>query len=939
MDADKSARHQAGDLGPAEELLRIERDLGIGLSVAESLFDTLRPALEAALRIPPIECGGVYLVDEATGGLTLKVHHGVSEALAATLSTFRADDPEMKLLLSDRSLYGLPEELVPRLAEVVGREGIRAVAIIPVKHQNRPVGGLALGARSQSEIPPFAREALESISARLGGVVSRVEAEEAVIRAKEQWEQTFDAVPDLIAIVDRDYRIMRINKAMADRLGMAPEQCVGAVCYRSVHGTEQPPPFCPHQQLLADGQEHTVEIDLPRLGGTFLVTASPLCDSQGRLYASVHVARDITERKLAEVRLRDSEKRLRTIFENASDVITYVDAAGRILDVNERVEEVLGYKREEILGRNFVALETIRPDDVPRLVDLFLKTLEKGRAMERVELELKHRSGGSVHVDVGTRFIKNGGVVKEIVSIFRDVTDRKRAEMELARAKQAAEAASRAKSEFLANVSHEIRTPLTAIIGFADLLISSDSTADERRAHVETIHRNAKNLLALINDILDLSKIEAEKIEIKPIEFPPWKVVGEVASLMRLRAAEKKLDLSVDYHFPLPAAIRTDPVRLRQILVNLVGNAVKFTDSGGVRISVRCAGPPGTLARMEFAVSDTGVGIQPEELGRLCEPFTQLDASAARRHGGTGLGLSISQRLAAMLGGRIEAASQPGKGSPFTVSIDPGPLDDAAMLDRLPPSAGRQEEPLEPSIERPLGGRVLVIEDSRDVRQLVRLVLEQSGVDVDLAEDGLSGCDLAIASLSREDPYDLILMDIQMPVMDGYEAARQLRRQGWRGPIVALTAHTMAGDRQRCLEAGCDDYVGKPLRLEELLTAVGRFLPALSPPPAAPPPEAESAAFLTSSRFSDAQKAMLSEQFLESLRERTEEVRRALEEDDQKLLCKAAHALHGTAGLVGFDEIARLARQVEEQARAGESLDRLQSSAEELLSACRQAES
>jgi PAS domain S-box-containing protein len=952
MAANDSNPSLSGLQAAAEELLRIERDLGVGLSVAGSLAETLQGALEAALRIPGVDCGGVYLLDEATGRVELAANRGVSEPLVRAVTRFNADDPEMRYLLIDRPAYGRAEELSPRHAEDIRRDGLLGLVVIPVKDQGRPVGALVLGSHTREEVAPAARDALASINSRLGGVVSRVRAEEAVVRSKEEWERTFDAVPDLIAIIDCHHRILRMNRAMAERMGVAPTDCVGKTCYECVHLADEPPPHCPHSKLLEDGREHMVEIeDDGRLKGTFLVTTSPIFDREGRLAGSVHVARDITERKHAEERLQESERRLRTIFDNATDVITYVDNSGRIVDVNDRVEEVLGYKREDIAGKNFAQLDLIRKEDIPRLVELFERTLGEGQAVERVELALKHKNGSTVFVEVGTRFIWNNGEVEEIVNIFHDITERKQAETELARAKQASESASRAKSEFLANMSHEIRTPLTAIVGFADLLMSLDLPADVRRQHLETIHANAESLLKLINDVLDLSKIEAEKLEIEPVECPPWGLVEEVRSLMRLRAAEKGLNLAVDYQFPLPAAIRTDPVRLRQILVNLIGNAVKFTDRGEVRIAVRCIRPPDAPARIEFAVSDTGVGMRAEDLGRLFQPFTQIDMSLSRRFGGSGLGLSISQRLAAMLGGRIEPQSRLGRGSTFVLSIDPGPLEHVPLLDRLPKPAEREGEPHKARFERTLAGRVLVVEDSRDVRHLIRLLLEQSGVEVDLAEDGRAGCEKGLASVRGGVPYDLILMDIQLPVMDGYESLRQLREGGWKGPIVALTAHAMSGDREKCIATGFDDYVAKPPRLEQLLDVVERYLlpdeckraekgagPICATDPSGRSGESDAIPFpslLGSSRFSEAQKAMLLEQFLEGLRERAEEIQSALDRGDAGLLCEAVHALYGTAGMLGFESIAQTARQIELQARRGSPIDALRSRGEELLEICR----
>ncbi|MBN2475003.1 MAG: response regulator [Pirellulales bacterium] len=416
-----------------------------------------------------------------------------------------------------------------------------------------------------------------------------------------------------------------------------------------------------------------------------------------------------------------------------------------------------------------------------------------------------------------------------IAAILEEREERRRQQQEKAALQElveAAEAASRAKSAFLANASHELRTPMTAILGYSDLLADPGISEGLRDAHVQTIRRNGHILLELIDNILDLSKIEADKMPVRRSECPLFQIVEELVSLLRVRATEADLSLDIDYVFPLPETIRTDPVRLRQVMMNLIGNAIKFTDRGGVRVRVRCRRPDGEPARVEIAVADTGIGMDDATIAHLFEPFTQADTSSTRNFGGTGLGLAISKRLAGMLGGDIAVESEPGKGSTFTLSIDAGSLDGVAMLDAPPRTILQATESATSDRRRALRGRVLLAEDGKDNQRLISAILTKAGLEVSVAENGRVAYETAAAAAAEGNLFDLIVMDMQMPEMDGYDATRRLRQDGWRGPIVALTAHAMAGDREKCLEAGCDDYLTKPIERNAFLDAVQRYLAA-----------------------------------------------------------------------------------------------------------------
>jgi CheY-like chemotaxis protein len=384
-----------------------------------------------------------------------------------------------------------------------------------------------------------------------------------------------------------------------------------------------------------------------------------------------------------------------------------------------------------------------------------------------------------------------------------------------------ARAADAAKGQFLANVSHEIGTPLNAILGYAELLAERVAPPEDREL-LDIIRRNGEHLLTLINDLIDLSRIEAGKLQVEKTFCQPATIVAEVVELMRLRAEAKGLTLGIEQRVPFPATIATDPVRLRQILINLVGNAIKFTETGGVRVVLEAGhGPDGPQVR--FEVIDSGIGIPAEDVAALFQPFSQVDPSTARRNQGAGLGLAISRRLAELLGGEITLHSEVGKGSSFCLTLHLNMAEsDAATAHR------RATDALAAAVaEAQLHGtRILLAEDAPDNQRLLKIILERAGAEVTLAEDGLAAVEQAVRARQAGTPFDAVLMDIQMPRVDGFEATRELRAAGFDQPILALTAHATAEDRLRCLEAGCDDYVAKPIDRRALLSTLSRRLKA-----------------------------------------------------------------------------------------------------------------
>jgi two-component system, sensor histidine kinase and response regulator len=546
-------------------------------------------------------------------------------------------------------------------------------------------------------------------------------------------------------------------------------------------------------------------------------------------------------RKGAEEKLRAREENLRAIVANVPAAIFqfYAMPTGEqgLTYINGQFAETLGMtKLDEPLFEYFV--RHVDPRDVQRFLDSIRDAVTQRKVWSfegRVATpagDTRWFSAAASPMPLEDRVIFNGLVI--------DITSRKLAEEELQRyaaaleasnkalqqARHNAECASRAKSEFLANMSHEIRTPMTAILGYVDLLWE-ENVGRATRDHIAVIRRNGEHLMNVIGKILDLSKIEAGKLQIEPAPFSPFQLLTEIVSLMRIEAEAKRLSLKVEVDEAIPETVLTDPLLLRQILANLVGNAIKFTSEGEIGVAARMIADhvPPCLA---FDVVDTGIGMTEEQIGRLFQPFSQADCSSTRQFGGTGLGLCISKHLAEALGGDIQVWSELGKGSRFTVTIDIGTpealksAEDAnkPVVDRSPiPAIAQATDAKNISIH----GRILLVEDSVDNQQVISYVLGKAGARVTSVNDGQAAIETALAARDTGEPFAVILMDMQMPVLNGYEATQRLRRLGYVGPILALTANATNMDRDRCMKVGCNDYLTKPIDRHALLELTAKY--------------------------------------------------------------------------------------------------------------------
>ena len=700
------------------------------------------------------------------------------------------------------------------------------------------------------------------------------------------------------------------------------------------------------------------------------------------------------ERKRAEQSLQESRKRYMAIVEDQTELISRFRPDGTLTFVNEAYCRYFRRNREEFLGRPFFPL---LPEGDRAEVALRIAGLGATSPMVHSEHRVLLPAGEVRWQERTDRLICDGmGKTIEIQSVGRDITERKQATEDLLEAKaqlestaielrqalrlseehrrvadltkaraevlaEEAKAASRAKSTFLANMSHEIRTPLSAILGYAELIQQPSQDRSETTDRIHQLRMNAEHLLAIVNDILDLSKIEAGQMDLHIQEVPLAFLVHEVAALTRTLATGKGLGFRLICEGRVPGMVRTDPVRLKQILINLASNAVKFTDRGGVtmRLRMETSGKGGSKD-LCLAVEDTGIGIAADKLGTIFTPFTQV-YHPGRRYGGTGLGLDISKRLTLGLGGTITAASESGVGSVFTYSM-PVPSEEGAAWTEIPenvPAGGRPEDSTLPS-PRLDGTRVLLVEDGYDNQRIIRFFLEEAGARVEVAENGAICLDQVKAAAQCGEPYDAILMDLELPVLDGHAATRRLRQLGVKVPIIALTAYAMPGDRERCLASGCTGYLSKPVVPRTLIESVRGQIretdaamsateavpgQAAGPPPTAPattqampsdgepwaegPPQRPLSGLIANTgRFES-----LIRDFLEGLPRIAGDLETARRAGDAQAVTRLAHRLRGSGGMYGFTDLGAVAGACEDGWRRSEPEVLRKKKLDELLAA------
>ncbi|MFN0133524.1 MAG: ATP-binding protein [Phycisphaerales bacterium] len=673
--------------------------------------------------------------------------------------------------------------------------------------------------------------ALLSAGARAERLAARMTANaSARVEELERLALVVRKTRNVVIISDERGRIVWVNDAFTRLTGYLPDEVIGFTPgQRLQFAKTDRHTIARIREALAQGRSCREEIlNRGKHGNEYWldIEIHPLTTPDGGISGFISVQVDITDRKLAELEVAEA----RRVAEEERERLQMALAGGNLgswdwsvdsgtMHVDERTRQMIGESAEWPLSSLEAWNARTHPDDLNTVRDAAEHHFRGESQDYSILRRVRHRDGSWRTLLEGGRVVTRdaNGKPTRVVGVHLDLTKQRQREAELERLRDEADAANRAKDEFLANMSHEIRTPMTAVLGYAELIAGDSELPAQCREPIESIRRNGKHLLTILNDVLDSSKIEAGKMAVEAIPTDPAAVVSDVIEMYSALARDKNVSLVSAFLTPVPRSFACDPTRLKQILLNLVGNAIKFTDSGSVTIAVSLE--RGDTPSLRFEVADSGIGMSAEHLARLFKPFTQADGSTSRRFGGTGLGLHISRHLAHLLGGEITVSSRLGVGTTFRASVAVRDLDKIELWSPgLAPAASTTltAQPVGAPTAKPLAGfKILVAEDGIDNQRLILFHLRRAGAELTLVDNGASALEKILKAESLG--FNLGLLDIQMPELDGYEVTWRARASGSTLPLVALTAHAMPEDRARCIASGFDDYTTKPIDASKLV--------------------------------------------------------------------------------------------------------------------------
>lgn len=738
-------------------------------------------------------------------------------------------------------------------------------------------------------------------------VTDAVAQQDALAASEDRFRRIAESAPVGVFRANHVGELTYINAAWAEKTGMSAEEMLGNGWLRAIADLS---PFVenPAWADFVPGEVRRRIVRFRAVGDHELwmeIVTSAEYDSSGELQGFIGVAIDVTEQKHANEELAKRDAELSLLASNATDAVFRLSLDGTCKYASPSAHKLLGLPANSLLGANLIT--RFHPDERHAVETSFaaLRTGEIDQKLIAYRSERVTAPGEYIWLEANCGLVRNAeGAPMEIIASIRNISARKALEEALRVARNRAEAAVRTRSAFLANMSHEIRTPMNGVIGFTEILLAGD-LSDEQRRQVELIADSGRAMLRLLNDILDMSKIEAGQMTLASEAVDVRHVISGVTRMLQPAAQAKNIEVAMSFTDDLPNYIRTDPLRLRQILLNLTSNAIKFTERGHVRLSVSVS-PGDTGPLMIIAVEDSGIGMAADRLEAIFKPFTQAEDDTAHRFGGTGLGLSISQELARLMGGHIKVVSTEGEGTTFTLSL---PLEVAQQTEPhvMEPMSMVERKPL-PDI------RLLVAEDNEINQQLIRDMAAKSGVEVEIANDGESAIQMVRQSARLKQPFAMILMDLRMPGMGGLEATRQLREIGYSAdelPIIALTANAFQDDIKACIEAGMQGHLAKPLRLSEFKEAIHRFAA-----PATSNPDPGTLAESPLAGGGELQRRYLARKndvfaFIATLAGKSE-----IEPEKVTELSEMLHKLAGTAGAFGEEKLGEAANTLEQALRS-----------------------